>query len=293
MFEGVTSQPLPPIGAEAGSWFARRYRVALDRPSTSSRPSATSALMRMRLFFVSVRVAHFKIWPKDSSMPLLDWKEFNIDIILLLSFESGPLLFWCEEDLTVRCFFVTISPNVGKVSSIVLYVSFSAFRPRLGFRTVSIHSCCISTPPSKQLCVPGDKHSNVLSMQEDSGIGESVNDGKHAVPFCKEMFRAIFEFNFFKLPWICHFYDFFHRCQMLLRFCYLQRRRSTGWKYRCKNWNVVMKAQTEHSILLDLQALVLHGVVGLKMRFENALCKTMSLLPNSKQIVVCHISCRI
>ena len=43
----------------------------------------------------------------------------------------------------------------------------------------------------KQLCVPGDKHSNVLSMQEDSGIGESVNDGKHAVPFCKEMFRAI------------------------------------------------------------------------------------------------------
>jgi hypothetical protein len=54
-----------------------------------------------------------------------------------------------------------------------------------------------------------------------------------------------------------------------------------------------MKAQTEHSILLDLQALVLHGVVGLKMRFENALCKTMSLLPNSKQIVVCHISCRI
>ena len=91
----------------------------------------------------------------------------------------------------MRCFFVTILPNVGKVSSIVLYVSFSAFRPRLDFRTVSIHSCCISTPPRKQLCVPGDEHSSVLSMQEDSGIGESVHDGKYAVPFCKEIFRAI------------------------------------------------------------------------------------------------------
>ncbi len=84
--------------------------------------------------------------------------------------------------------FVTIWPNV---SSIVLYVSFSAFRPRLDFRTVSIHSCCISTPPRKQLCVPGDEHSSVLSMQKDSGIGERVHDGKYAVPFCTEILRAI------------------------------------------------------------------------------------------------------
>lgn len=203
----VASQPLPPIGAEARSWFAKRYRVALDRPSTSSRPSATSALMRMRLFFVSVRAAHLKIWLKDSSMPLHDWKEFNIDTIFLLSFESGWLLVWCEEDLTVRFFFATIWPKVGNVSSTVLYVSFSAFRPRLDFRTVSIHSCCISTPPRKQLCVPGDEHSSVLSMQEDSGIGESVHDGKYAAPFCKEIFRAILssmlsscrEFEFFLL----------------------------------------------------------------------------------------------